>query len=278
MFVTSCMSHTAALTHNMSCLCIIEIGSLSKNSSRTKNICILFWNYIFFWRYSNLLDAEDNSQEEITVTVTNAEPIDSVQGASALITNTKINFGAISTSGSGGWPTSGSTLNADPEDNLYSIPASTSATEADKAYSEYTLVKDVKVELPVDPFPVGSLPVASTSMANVKNNKMSDSELEIYSAASTLSLGETVILSDGWLNLNHNNTGANIRETTNSLSSNSLTTDYSQSVVQSAPNISPQNAMNNSEISDQDLNSSQSTIVLTLDVDTSASVIWKKWF
>ena len=102
---------------------------------------------------------------------------------------------------------------------------------------------------------------------------MSDSELEIYSAASTLSLGETVILSDGWLNLNHNNTGANIRENTNSLSSNSLTTDYSQSVVQSAPNISPQNAMNNSEISDQDLNSSQSTIVLTLDVDTSASVI-----
>ena len=100
---------------------------------------------------------------------------------------------------------------------------------------------------------------------------MSDSELEIYSAASTLSLGETVILSDGWLNLNHNNTGANIRENTNSLSSNSLTTDYSQSVVQSAPNISTQ--MINSEISDQDLNSSQSTIVLTLDVDTSASVI-----
>ena len=212
------------------------------------------------------------------MTVTNAEPIDSVQGASALITNTKINFGAISTSGSGGWPTSGSSLNADPEDNLYSIPASTSATEADKAYSEYTLVKDVKVELPAASLPVGSFPGASmnsssTSMANVKNNKMSDSELEIYSAASTLSLGETVILSDGWLNLNHNNTGANIRETTNSLSSNSLTTDYSQSVVQSAPNISPQNAMINSEISDQDLNSSQSTIVLTLDVDTSASVI-----
>ena len=237
----------------------------------------------FFCRYSNLLDAEDNSQEEITVTVTNAEPIDSVQGASALITNTKINFGAISTSGSGGWPTSGSSLNADPEDNLYSIPASTSATEADKAYSEYTLVKDVKVELPAASLPVGSFPgtslpgasmnTSSTNMANVKNNKMSDSELEIYSAASTLSLGETVILSDGWLNLNHNNTGANIRETTNSLSSNSLTTDYSQSVVQSAPNISPQNAMNNSEISDQDLNSSQSTIVLTLDVDTSASVI-----
>ena len=232
----------------------------------------------FFCRYSNLLDAEDNSQEEITVTVTNAEPIDSVQGASALITNTKINFGGISTSDSGGWPTSGSSLNADPEDNLYSIPASTSATEADKAYSEYTLVKDVKVELPAASLPVGSFPGASmnsssTSMANVKNNKMSDSELEIYSAASTLSLGETVILSDGWLNLNHNNTGANIRENTNSLSSNSLTTDYSQSVVQSAPNISPQNAMNNSEISDQDLNSSQSTIVLTLDVDTSASVI-----
>ena len=230
----------------------------------------------FFSRYSNLLDAEDNSQEEITVTVTNAEPIDSVQGASALITNTKINFGAISTSSSGGWPTSGSTLNADPEDNLYSIPASTSATEADKAYSEYTLVKDVKVELPAASLPVGSFPGASmnsssTNMANVKNNKMSDSELEIYSAASTLSLGETVILSDGWLNLNHNNTGANIRETTNSLSSNSLTTDYSQSVVQSAPNISTQ--MINSEISDQDLNSSQSTIVLTLDVDTSASVI-----
>ena len=205
-------------------------------------------------------------------------------------------------------PTSGS-LNADPEDNLYSIPAS---SEADKAFTEYTLVKEVQVVPP----PAASstsgqnarLPVDPTSMANVKNNKISDSELEIYSAASTLSLGETVILSDGWLNLNLNNTAANSRENTNSLSSNSLT-DYT--AVHSAPNISHQHQQrpsvsgfsssgsaggpsvsgfsnsgsavgggammsigNNSEISsDQDLNSSQSTIVLTLDVDTSASVI-----
>ena len=94
---------------------------------------------INFFRYSNLLDAEDNGQEEITVTVTNAEPIDSVQGASALITNTKINFGT----------TNYSNLNNDPEDNLYSIPASSTASEADKAFTEYTLVKEVKVEEPL---------------------------------------------------------------------------------------------------------------------------------
>ena len=122
---------------------------------------------------------------------------------------------------------------------------------------------------------------------------MSDSELEIYSAASTLSLGETVILSDGWLNLNSANITTNTSTTTtNSLSSRNSLTDYP--VMHSvSPNIISQNApmmmmmsnaggsnnlnnramsIGNSEIS-EDLNSSQSTIVLTLDVDTSASVI-----
>ena len=244
---------------------------------------IVFWNYNIFFRYSNLLDAEDNGQEEITVTVTNAEPIDSVQGASALITNTKINFGATNYS---------NLNNNDPEDNLYSIPAS-STSEADKAFTEYTLVKEVKVEPLASSGASSTMMTSSSTNVNNNKNKMSDSELEIYSAASTLSLGETVILSDGWLNLNSANITTNTSTTTtNSLSSRNSLTDYP--VMHSvSPNIISQNApmmmmmsnaggsnnlnnramsIGNSEIS-EDLNSSQSTIVLTLDVDTSASVI-----
>lgn len=244
---------------------------------------IVFWNYNIFFRYSNLLDAEDNGQEEITVTVTNAEPIDSVQGASALITNTKINFGTTNYS---------NLNNNDPEDNLYSIPAS-STSEADKAFTEYTLVKEVKVEPLASSGASSTMMTSSSTNVNNNKNKMSDSELEIYSAASTLSLGETVILSDGWLNLNSANITTNTSTTTtNSLSSRNSLTDYP--VMHSvSPNIISQNApmmmmmsnaggsnnlnnramsIGNSEIS-EDLNSSQSTIVLTLDVDTSASVI-----
>merc|ERR1719510_784614 len=183
-------------------------------------------------RYSNLLDAEDNGQEEITVTVTNAEPIDSVQGASALITNTKINFGTTNYS---------NLNNNDPEDNLYSIPAS-STSEADKAFTEYTLVKEVKVEPLASSGASSTMMTSSSTNVNNNKNKMSDSELEIYSAASTLSLGETVILSDGWLNLNSANITTNTSTTTtNSLSSRNSLTDYP--VMHSvSPNIISQNA------------------------------------
>ena len=175
-----------------------------------------------------MLDAEDNSQEEITVTVTNAEPIDSVQGASALtdrfpiVTNTTVE-----------------------EDNLYSIPA---GSEADKAFTEYTVIKEIKVE---------------HCPKNNKPEKMSDSELEIYSAASTLSLGETVILSDGWLNR------PNGRDHDIGRHSNSLT----PTPVDRFPTPNNFNNRGISHVSDNEHDDTQSTIVLTLDVDTSASVI-----
>ena len=79
---------------------------------------------------------------------------------------------------------------------------------------------------------------------------MSDSELEIYSAASTLSLGETVILSDGWLNRNRGH----------------------REVISSASNSLTSTPINN-RLCLSDTDDTQSTIVLTLDVDTSASVI-----
>ena len=179
-----------------------------------------------------MLDAEDNSQEEITVTVTNAEPIDSVQGASALTDRFPIGISHVSD-------------NVE-EDNLYSIPA---GSEADKAFTEYTVIKEIKVE---------------HCPKNKPEKILSDSELEIYSAASTLSLGETVILSDGWLNR------PNARDHDIGRHSNSLT----PTPVDRFP--TPNNFNNNrgiSHVSDNEHDDTQSTIVLTLDVDTSASVI-----
>ena len=74
-----------------------------------------------------------------------------------------------------------------------------------------------------------------------RNLTGNDPDLEIYSAASTLSLGETVILSDGWINRT---------------SSNSSTA--------AAP---PGGSNRNNE------GTSESDFILTLDVDTTASVI-----
>lgn len=126
--------------------------------------------------------------------ISNAEPIDSITVDGA---------GAL-------------TPNNNPiEDNLYSIPTSAggapSSTETDNALTEYTLVKEVQQKA---------------------DNLHPD--LEIYSSASTLSLGETIILSDGWLN-----------------------------------RTTPQPQQPQTEASE----SQDSHFVLTLDVDTSASVI-----
>ena len=93
--------------------------------------------------------------------------------------------------------------------------------ETDNALTEYTFVKEVKVEAPkkeVEEDTADNLGLAP----------------EIYSTASTLSLGETVILSDGWVNL----------PISGGASSN--------------PNQDQQQS---------------SEFVLTLDVDTSTSVI-----
>lgn len=140
------------------------------------------------FRYTNL---KESSEALSLIRVSNAEPIDSiVDGASALATPS--------------------------EDNIYSVP--TPATETDNALTEYTLVKEVKVEWP------------KKDEGKVELPKNDHPDLEIYSSASTLSLGETVILSDGWLNR--------------------------------AP--TPRNNQNSEESSD---------FILTLDVDTSASVI-----
>ena len=136
-------------------------------------------HYPSYFRYRNL--KEDND----SITISNAEPIDTL-GASALVES----------------------------DNFYSIPATCS--ENDNALTEYTFVKEVKVEAP--------LPAKQENEATSNINNP-----EVYSSASTLSLGETVILSDGWVNR-------------------------------------PTNGGNNQ-------NQESSEFVLTLDVDTSASVI-----
>ena len=182
---------------------------------------VVMFSIIF--RFKKLLDAEEEDDEDtVEITVTNAEPFDSIQGASALATPPCPSKAIQS-------------IPSEPEDHLYSIPTSNPVSlqaEADKAFTEYTFVKEVKVEPPAP------------------KKIMSDSELEIYSAASTLSLGETVILSDGWLNRNRGHREA-ISSASNSLTSTPI----------------------NNRLCLSDTDDTQSTIVLTLDVDTSASVI-----
>lgn len=136
------------------------------------------------------------------ITVKNAEPFDSiVDGARALQQQAS---GASS-----------------EEASIYSIPSS---SETDNALTEYTVVKEIK---------------NSISDRQKRVNNPPESEMDIYSAASTLSLGETVILSDGWLN--HE---------------------------QILPSLT---TPNNTTTTEEDEDSHN--IVLTLDVDTSASVI-----
>ena len=135
-------------------------------------------------------------EDSESITISNAEPIDTL-GASALV---------------------------EEPDNFYSIP--TPSTETDNALTEYTFVKEVRVEAPKN---IEDDDNASNSTLQLA------SPSEIYSTASTLSLGETVILSDGWVNL----------------------------PIGSAATAS----------SNQNQEQQSSEFVLTLDVDTSASVI-----
>ena len=135
-------------------------------------------------------------EDSESITISNAEPIDTL-GASALV---------------------------EEPDNFYSIP--TPSTETDNALTEYTFVKEVRVEAPKN---IEDDDNASNSTLQLA------SPSEIYSTASTLSLGETVILSDGWVNLPIG----------------------SAATATSNQNQEPQS----------------SEFVLTLDVDTSASVI-----
>ena len=131
-----------------------------------------------------------------SITISNAEPIDTL-GASALVES----------------------------DNFYSIP--TPSTETDNALTEYTFVKEVRVEAPKNIIQQEDDDNASNSTLQLATPS------EIYSTASTLSLGETVILSDGWVNLPIGSAGT----------------------------------------SNQNQEQQSSEFVLTLDVDTSASVI-----
>ena len=167
------------------------LGCYTCDHKTRARVLIIFFKY---FRYTNLKEAG----EAASITIANAEPIDSIiDGAGALAPNCK-----------------------QTADNLYSVPT---VSETDNALTEYTFVKEVKIEKPAEP--------------------------EVYSSASTLSLGETVILSDGWINRSN-------------ASSSSSSTSHESRVT------SPQGTRE-----EQLQDSSESDFVLTLDVDTSASVI-----
>ena len=156
------------------------------------------------------------------------------------------------------------------DENFYSVPA----VSIDNALTEYVFVKEVKYmakppQIIPKPKPTTSqqnnqpIARARSSVGKVLGSKPeelqdhceevspiafqsrnltgNDPDLEIYSAASTLSLGETVILSDGWINRTSPN-----------------------SSTAAAP---PAGSNRNNE------GTSESDFILTLDVDTTASVI-----
>ena len=209
--------------------------------------------------------------------ISNAEPIDSiVDGASAILNNAS---------------------NHAPEDTFYSFP--TPSVETDNALTEYTLVKEVRVEpnrqlqnstlhqlqpqnasnsaspkpqlsqfqpqihqpKPQQPQLTANgaeielqtsqfqpqIPQSRPKMSQFSSNNL-EMDMEIYSVASTLSLGETVILSDGWLNRS-----TPLPSVAPSIASNTTTTTTTS-------------GNDGSQAADSDF-------VLTLDVDTSASVI-----
>ena len=218
--------------------------------------------FVLFFRYTNLKEESEAS----SIQISNAEPIDSiVDGASALATT------SIAKND-----------NTTIDESFYSVPA----VSIDNALTEYTFVKEVKVmaresnppppstkpkpssisqQNGIQPIPhprssvrkasdpkIDELhvdgPVSFQTNTNFvrESNPLplgNDPDLEIYSAASTLSLGETVILSDGWLN---------------------RTTPIPTSTTVVAPH-------GGSNRNNED--SSESDFILTLDVDTTASVI-----
>merc|ERR1712008_376216 len=204
-----------------------------------------------------------------SIQISNAEPLDSIVDGAGALTETASTSTSMTT-----------------DENFYSVPA----VSVDNALTEYVFVKEVKyMAKPPQIIPkpksqqnnppiararssvgrlLGSKPeelqnspdfeISRTSGTGrdvrtspnceegpiafqPRNLTWNDPDLEIYSAASTLSLGETVILSDGWIN----------RTTPNSSTA-------------AAP---PAGSNRNNE------GTLESDFILTLDVDTTASVI-----
>ena len=242
------------------------------------------------FRYTNLKEESEGSSPSIQIS--NAEPLDSIVDGAGALTETASTSTSMTT-----------------DENFYSVPA----VSIDNALTEYVFVKEVKYmakppQIIPKPKPtsqqnnqpiararssvgrvLGSKPeelqnspdfeiartsgtgrdvrtgpncldfeIAGTSGTGhdvrkspnceegpiafqPRNLTGNDPDLEIYSAASTLSLGETVILSDGWINRTSPN-----------------------SSTAAAP---PGGSNRNNE------GTSESDFILTLDVDTTASVI-----
>ena len=189
-------------------------------------MCYINWyiylgTFLHFSRYTNLKEESEAS----SIQISNAEPIDSiVDGASALALPTIASNSSILS-------------NNTADENFYSVPA----VSVDNALTEYTFVKEVKVMAASANRDPPLIPKPTTHQQNPHSNLIgNDPDLEIYSAASTLSLGETVILSDGWLN---------------------------RTPPPNSSSASASNSRTNAE------GSSESDFILTLDVDTTASVI-----
>ena len=223
----------------------------------------------WIFRYTNLKEESEGSSPSIQIS--NAEPLDSIVDGAGALTETASTSTSMTT-----------------DENFYSVPA----VSIDNALTEYVFVKEVKymakppqiIPKPKPTSQQNNQPIARarSSVGRVLGSKPeelqnspdfeisrtsgtgrdvrtspnceegpiafqprnltgNDPDLEIYSAASTLSLGETVILSDGWIN----------RTTPNSSTA-------------AAP---PAGSNRNNE------GTSESDFILTLDVDTTASVI-----
>lgn len=143
-------------------------------------------------------DLEVTSKKVKTASIVNAEPLDTIQGASAA-----------------------------------AVMTSEVTSEMDNAVNEYTMTAEMTLAKNVSDMDFRKLQ---------QQQQSSDTDMDIYSATSTLSLGETVILSDGWLS----------RPLT------SLPNNTASSIQQ------PNTTATIQHFED---------IVMTLDVDTSASVI-----
>ena len=242
------------------------------------------------FRYTNLKEESEGSSPSIQIS--NAEPLDSIVDGAGALTETASTSTSMTT-----------------DENFYSVPA----VSIDNALTEYVFVKEVKymakppqiIPKPKPTSQQNNQPIARarSSVGRVLGSKTeelqkspdfeisqtsgtgrdvrtgpncldfeiagtsgtghdvrkspnceegpiafqprnltgNDPDLEIYSAASTLSLGETVILSDGWINRTSPN-----------------------SSTAAAP---PGGSNRNNE------GTSESDFILTLDVDTTASVI-----
>ncbi len=181
----------------------------------------------------------NGEEEEVnSITISNAEPVDTIKKAEAVEGACALppSFNDVTVIGL--------EKDLDEESQFYSVP------DMDNAVTEYTTNNPVTKKKVPTPAKRKSTPTLGAAVA------ASDSELEVYSAASTLSLGETVILSDGWL------------DNTNSI----------ENPLASLP-ICPTNSTTNSggreagQPQEQRPQQSTSMVVLNLNMDTSSSVI-----